>query len=482
MTEPPKLWKHQEAGIQEALKAGNYMFAYEPGTGKSRTVIEVLKRISNERKRLLRTIIFAPPIVLENWQREWAKYTKIERSKVTVLAGHNKKRLELFEKNAKDAGHIMITNYESLLMEPLLDAFMRWKPEALVMDECHRLSSYKAKRSKLADKLANKTTPRPHVFMLSGTPVTNSLMDLFMQWKIMDGGETFGQNFFVYRSKYFRDKNSGMNKNNYFPNWVALPNAASELSEKMKSKSMRVKKSECLDLPPVVEQVIQVEMEPEQARIYKSMLKDFVAFLERDGSNHAVVANMALIKGLRLMQISSGFIKTDEGLEMPVTKGLSPKQEALAEILEGLQGRKTIIWSIFRYNYAQIRQVLENLGIKYLELNGEIGPKKNRENAAIFESSDEYQCVIAHPESSGEGLNLVSASEMISYSRDFSYRRWEQAIARNYRGGSEMHQKITRYVLVSKGTIEEKITEKLLAKEEISGEALKSITLEAGRI
>lgn len=487
MTEPPKLWAHQEKAIQEALRAGSYMLALETGTGKTRTAIEILKRIANERQHLLRTIIFAPPIVLSNWQNEWYKYTKIERSKVTVLAGSGKKRLELFQdcgwsKYGSAIGHVFVTNYEALLMEPLFEAMMKWKPEAIVFDESHRISNYKAKRSKLADKLANKTTPRPLVYMLSGTPITNSMMDIFQQFKVMDGGETFGSNFFAFRSKYFRDKNASMNRQNYFPHWIPLPNSAQELSEKMKARSIRVKKSECLDLPPVVEQIISVEMEPEQARIYKSMLKDFVAFFEREGKDHAVMANMALVKGLRLLQISSGFIKTDQGDELSATKGWSPKQEALAELLEDLQGQKVLIWATFTYNYKQIRDVLEKLGIKYLELNGEMGPKKNRESAALFEASNEYQAIIAHPESAGEGVSLISAPTMISFSRDFSWRRWEQAVARNYRGGSEVHEKITRYVLVSKDTIEEKVTEKLLAKEEISAQTLGEITFSATRI
>lgn len=480
MTAPP-LWAHQERLIQEAMPLPGYGLFLAPGTGKSRTVIEILRRKCNDQKRLFRTLIFAPPIVLENWRNEWKKYTNIQGSQVTVLAGSGKKRLELFQANADKVGHIFITNYESLLMEPLFDAFTKWMPEAVVWDEAHRLANYKSKRSKLAAKLCNKATPRPLVYLLTGTPVMNSPMDIFQPFLIMDNGETFGSNFFVFRSKYFRDFNAGMNKFKYFPNWKPLPTAAADLSEKMKARSMCVRKEDCLDLPPVVEQVISVEVDPKTRAIYNDLMKDFVALFQKNGESHAVVANMAMVKGLRLMQLASGFLKTDAGVEMPAAEGWSAKQEALAELLEGLQGRKVIIWAIFTYNYRQIREVLTKLGIKWLELNGEMGPQKNREAAALFESSDEYQCVIAHPESAGEGLNLISASEMISYSRDFSLRRWDQLCARNYRGGSEIHEKITRYIIVAKNTIEEKVAEKLLAKEEISNEVLRKITFqEAG--
>lgn len=476
----PELWKHQEEAIRQAEGLPGYGFFFEPGTGKTRTVIELLKRKANAEKRLPRTLIFAPPIVLDNWRNEWFKYTAIERSRVTVLSGPGKKRHEAFEEKAwkrnELASHIFVTNYESLSMEPLFDAMMTWRPEVLIFDECHRLANPKSKRSKLADKLANKTTPRPLVYMLSGTPVMNSMMDIFQQFKIMDGGATFGDNFFSFRAKYFRDKNAGMNKHNYFPNWVPLPNSAQELSEKMKARSMCVKKEECLDLPPVVEQVISVDMDPKQQKIYADMFKDYVAFFERDGEQHAVMANMAMIKGLRLMQIASGFVKTDAGVEMPATEEWTPKQDALLELLENLQGRKVIIWAVFTYNYKQIRDVLMTLEAKWVELNGEQGAKKNRENAALFESDPSIQYAIAHPESAGEGINLVSASEMVSFSRTLSLRQWEQLIARNYRGGSNIHDKITRYILTCKGTVEEKVSYGLMAKKEMSLATLKEIT------
>lgn len=496
----PPLWKHQEEAIRQAEGLPGYGLFFEPGTGKTRTVIELLKRKANAEKRLPRTLIFAPPIVLDNWRNEWFKYTAIERGRVTMLSGPGRKRHEVFEEKAwrrsatvravdtaaktvtlgankpEIASHIFVTNYESLSMEPLFDAMMEWQPEVLIFDECHRLANPKSKRSKLAEQLARKTTPRPLVYMLSGTPVMNSMMDIFQQFKIMDGGATFGDNFFVFRSKYFRDKNAGMNKHNYFPNWVPLPTTAQELSEKMKARSMCVKKEECLDLPPVVEQVISVQMDPEQKRIYDQMFKDYVAFFERDGEQHAVMANMAMIKGLRLMQIASGFVKTDAGIEMPATNQWTPKQDALLELLENLKGRKVILWAVFTYNYKQIRDVLTTLGAKWVELNGEQGAKKNRENAALFESDPSIQYAIAHPESAGEGINLVSAAEMVSFSRDLSLRRWEQLIARNYRGGSEVHDKITRYILTCEGTVEDKVSRGLMAKKEMSLATLKEIT------
>lgn len=478
----PSQWKHQADAVAKAKNLSCFGLFNDPGTGKSRTVIDILRGKYLGAGRVLRTLILAPPIVLDNWANEWRKYSAIPRSQVTVLSGSSKQRLKLFQE--RQAG-IVVTNYEGLQMEELYAALQAWQPEALIFDECHRLANYKAKRSKLADGLANPGTkksplPRPLVYMLSGTPVMNSMLDIFQQYKILDGGETFGSNFFGFRAKYFRDKNAHMNRQNYFPNWVPIQGADEDIARLMAKNSMRVKKEACLDLPPLVDQTIEVEMSPKQAAAYRSMLKDYVAFFEKGDTKHASVAELAITKGLRLMQIASGYIKTDAGEELAFDEGFTPKQEALYQVLEDLVAHhKVIIWANWKHNYKQIREVLDKLKVKFLEMNGDHGPKKNREAAALFESDDSYRCIIGHPESAGEGINLVSASYSVSYSRDFSWRRFVQASARNHRGGSEIHEKVTRIILLTKQTIEAEITMKLIAKEEISESVLRDITLKA---
>jgi len=482
------LWKHQEEAIRLALPLRNFGIFNGPGTGKTATVINILRHKFESAGRVLRTLVVAPPITLDNWRNEWLMNSEVPGGEITVLSGSGKARAKKFTdkafKDARPIPHIFIMNYEALLMDELFNSLQKWGIEAVVFDEAHRLASYKSKRSKRADALANPGTdkspiPRPLVYCLTGTPVMNNLMDIFQQYKVLDGGAAFGKNFFGFRSTYFRDKNAFMNKQNHFPNWQPIPGAAEIISEKMKQNSMRVRKEDCIDLPELVEITIPIEMTKEQQQIYKSMFDEFIAFFERGEEKHTVMATMAITKGLRLMQIASGFVKTDEGAELAANEGWTPKQDALYELLSDLvPGNKVIIWAVWRYNYKQIREVCDKLKIKMLELNGDMGPAKNRANAALFESSEEYPVIIAHPESAGEGLNLISANTMISFSRDFSWRRWEQCIARNYRGGSTIHDKVTRYILVAKDTVEEKITKMLAMKEEISETVLRDITLQ----
>lgn len=490
MKEIKELWAHQKMTIEMARPLDFFLIANGPGTGKSRTVIEILRAKYAQKGRLMRTLIICPPIVIDNWRDEWLKYSQVPGSYITGLTGTGKQRLNTLREKGFDGDkprpHIFTSNYEIFQMDELVQLLHQWKPEAIVFDEAHRLKDYRrtAVRAQAAFKLANPGTkkdplPRPLVYLLTGTPYPNSLLDIFMPYRVMDGGATFGSTMVGFRDKYFRDKNANMPKDRYFPKWVPLEGAKEELGRKMKGTSVHVPIEACLDLPPVVVKTIAVEMAPEQRRMYREMLQEFVATFERDGETKTSVATMAMVKGLRLMQIASGYVKDDQGGEHSVTQDeWTPKQEALKQILEDwTPGHKVIVWAVWKHNYEQIREVCRRLKIQWLEMNGESGAKKNRENAKLFEESEDYRVIIGHPESGGEGINLVSSPCRVSYSRNFSWRQMKQSDARNFRGGSERHSSITRINLVTKGTVEEKITEKLANHEEITETVLREIAL-----
>lgn len=491
-------WAHQRDAIRKAAQLPDFALFFEPGTGKTLTAINIIRKKCNIQKSQLKCLVFCPPIVINNWKEEWLKNSNLKPDTVTGLYGAGKARNKLFfEKAIGQPGisQVFITNYETLNMPGMLELFQDWAPNHVIFDEAHRLKDYKSKRSIQAERLVNHKMrleaskypnklvgPRPNVYILTGSPVLNSPMDLFWPYRILDGGETFGMKFFAFRGKYFVDKNAGMNRQNYFPNWVLRQGALEEISEAIKHNSMRVLKKDCLDLPPLLEKTIEVPMNPKQAKVYEQMRKDFIAFFDgKTQKETTAVATLAITKGLRLMQIASGFVKDVEGNEQDLVNKpgeWTSKQDALYELVTELAPHhKIIIWAVWSRNYVHIRQVLEKAGLKWLEANGEQGPGKNMANAKEFESDPSIRVFLGHPESSGEGINLVSASYSIVYSRTFSLRQEIQAEARNYRGGSEIHEKITRINLVTENTVEKEITKRLANKEAISELVLRQITL-----
>jgi len=115
------------------------------------------------------------------------------------------------------------------------------------------------------------------------------------------------------------------------------------------------------------------------------------------------------------------------------------------------------------------------LKLGFAELHGDI--KDKDKEAEKFRSDDSIRVIIGHPGSGGIGLNLVEASYMIYYSRNFSLEMDIQSEARNYRGGSERHASITRIDLVTPGTIDELVLKALAGKTAISNSVLKGMIL-----
>lgn len=474
MQELTKLWTHQKDAVAKARGKNFHALFFEMGCGKTATAINILREKYYE-WGMRRTLIFCPPIVIENWKREWAMHSKIKLREIILLQGSQKKRLSLMADALQGLGSskICITNYESLIMDELFAAFMYWKPEILVFDESHKLKTHNSQRTKAATKLSRSANFR---YLLTGTPVLNTPMDLYAPYKIMDGGQTFGDNYLVFRNTYFYDKNAGMPQAKYFPNWVVRPGAIDIINAKLEATSSKAKKADCLDLPPMVREERFVELSSEQRRLYEQMKKDFITYM--DGK--AAVAQIALTKLLRLMQIVSGFVTVEgENDREDIVLKENPRAEALKELLAEITTHsKVLIWAVFKQNYKAIKSVCDALGLNYRELHGETPAKDRQKNVDDFNNDPSVNCMVANPGSGGIGVNLTAASYSIFYSRNFSLEFDLQAEARNHRGGSEIHSKITRIDLIAKDTIDELILQRLHQKSELSEKILHEIVRE----
>ena len=469
---PP--WEHQKQGVELSFKHDNLGLLWDMGTGKSRCVVDILRGRFAVNGRVMRTLIFAPPIVLRNWKREFAGFSRLQDYQVKVLTGTGKKRTSnlksfLFneEENQYSRNIVLILNYECLRNEELFSILQKWAPEIVVCDEAHRCKNPQALQSKLVAKLSDLAK---HRYILTGTPILNSMMDIFQQYRILDGGSLFGKNFYVFRTQFFEDENAAWsNKQGHFPKFIPRASAFDEFSRRIYSIGNRVTKEECMSLPPLITTSRDVELSPEQERMYKEMKNEFITFVkskETEGTSPAVVAQLAVTKALRLQQIISGFAKDDAGNvhSLESVPRLAVLKELLQEITEA--GHKVLVWSVFKENYAQIRRICDDIGVGYAEVHGET--KDKQASIDRLENDPDCKVIIAHPRSGGIGANMTAASYSIRYSRDFSLENYLQSRDRNHRGGSERHEKITHIDLVARGTIDELILEALENKQNIA--------------
>lgn len=490
-------WKHQLDAIARARVVTDLFLIHEMGTGKTGTTINILREHYARQKCLMKTLVLVPIVAVRNWQDEFKLHSKIRPDDIIPLVGSGKKRVQRFLDQAVDPKtqtlinpRIFITNYEAMEMDELHKLICQWQPEILVCDESHKLKSIKSKRAaKVIDLLGEEaiigknppeyTRKVKHVYNLTGTPILNSAMDVFNQYRVLDSGATFGRNFYEFRGRYFEDANAGMPAHLRFPKWEARPETYASLSERMYTKAHRALKKDCLDLPDIVFEKIHVELGKEQRRLYEEMKQEYITWiLEHKHSTEprAVVAQMAITKALRLQQIVSGFCKTEEGIEIEIKD--NPRLAVTAELLEELTPRhKVIIWASFKQNYKQLARVCTERGIPYVELHGGITATDKNENIKRFQRDSQCRVIIANQRAGGIGVNLVEDATIVAagqcsyslfYSRNFSYEDDAQAQSRNHRGGSEVYESVTRIDLVAPGTIDELALQALANKQQIA--------------
>ena len=404
-------------------------------------------------------------------EKEFLTFSKIDNRDILVSDHPGPKRTHKFKEFVTDPstqmlskGRVVITNYEALQMKTFVKALEEWRPDMLICDESHRCKSHEGVRAKTLAALADLIK---YKLILTGTPILNTSMDIFQQFRILDNGETFGKNFWAFRSTWFEDQNaSWSSRPNHFPKYEPRPSTYKDFNRLIYKKAMRVLKQDCLDLPPLVKEEAYVEMSLEQEKLYSSMRDEYIAFIESElktDKPRAVVAQLAITKSLRLQQIVSGFAKTEEGEIYEIKE--NPRLTVLKDYLEQItKAHKVIVWATFHENYKRIAEVCRTLGVNFAQYHGLLPQREREENLESFRRAPDTRVLIANARAGGEGINLTEASYSIFYSRNFSLAADTQAEARNYRAGSNQHEKVTRIDLIAKGTIDELISEVLAQK------------------
>ncbi len=476
------LWSHQKQAAERAKNGEPLAIFFEIGTGKTRAAIEIIKwHISEGRRRFL---IFAPPVVLNNWKIEILKFSDIPEHWIHVLYGTGKKRGQLLNDvqttatKIKDHPYVIITNYESVGMVPIFAKLMHMPFDALVADESHYLKSHDTIRTKKVTAIAKNIKYR---YILTGTPVLNTPMDLFSQYYLLYGyfpclrwGEISGgrriDNFYTFRNFFFFDKNASMPSHVHFYNWVPKPTTVRLFNEIIQKTACVAKKADVLDLPPFLNVTREVEMGSDQEKAYNEMYKDFITYI----NDEACVAQLAITKGIKLMQIISGFLQVND--EKVHRFKSNPRLEMLDGLLTALTpNSKVIVWATFKENYEQIAEVCNERNIEFAFLTGDINPRQKFEMIDKFNNKESCRVMIANQQAGGIGVNLTASDTSIYYSRNFSLGGDIQSEGRNYRGGSEIHKCVTRIDILTKGTIDEVVLGALSAKESTAENLLKRI-------
>jgi len=330
----------------------------------------------------------------------------------------------------------------------------------LILDESQKFKTPQAKRTKAVLKLGKHVKYKR---ISTGTPITNSPLDAYSQFAFLDPYILGFQSFVAFRAHFaILEKKINHAQQRQYTQVMGFRNLE-ELQQLIKPHSYRVTKEECLDLPDKIYEKVYFELSPEQKRLYK-VIKEEVMLELAEGR---VTAQLAITKLLRLSQLISGYMTTEDG-DIVEVKGGDVKLKLLKDILED-NDEKTIIWCRFIHEIEQIQKML---GYECVSYYGATGSDDRTMNVSEFQNNPTIKYFVANKTAS-TGLTLTAASSVIYYSNSYSLEDRLQSEDRAMRIGQKNN--VVYRDLVARNTVDEKIITALRNKQSIADIILKDI-------
>ena len=423
------------------------------GLGKTVITLSAIEKLMYRDFEIRKVLVVAPLRVARNtWPAELKKWDHLEGMTWSVVTGTADERFAALRRKAD----IYLVNRENVswLIEKSGVVF---DFDMIVIDELSSFKSWEAKRFRSLMK-ARPLVKR--IVGLTGTPASNSLMDLFAEFRLLDMGKRLGRFISQYRTAFFRpDKTNGYVVYSYKP----LPGAEEEIYRRIGDITISMKACGRLKMPELISTCFDVEMDPAERAVYEEMKKDLVLSLP-DGE--VTAANAAVLTG-KLLQLSGGAIYDDDGR---VNRIHDRKLDALEDIVESMNGRPLLVGYWFRHDYDRIVRRLQQMGIAFEKLDSE--ESMRRWNAG------EIQVGLAHPASTGHGLNLQEGGNTICwFSPIWSLELYQQMNARLFRQGQKADTVVILHI-VCKDTVDERVMKVLTEKERVQDALINAVRAE----
>ena len=464
-----KPFDHQRQALEKGWHRQEFGLFMEMGTGKSKVLIDNLGLLFLN-GQINFALVLAPKGVYRNWvTKEIPEHMSddVPYRMIRWVSSPNKKQQEEM-RSVKDhfAGlTIFVMNIEAFSTKKGQTAG-EWMARALgangliAIDESTTIKNHKAKRSKSLMKIAAGFKYRR---LLTGSPITKSPLDIYSQTEFLRPGLLGHESFYTFQGRYAVVQRRTMGAHS-FQQVVGYKNL-DELTEKIDQFSFRVLKKDCLDLPEKVYTARYVTLTDEQYKMY-TQLQQVAMLMFEDGE--LVSAPAVITQMLRIQQVMSGHIKTDDG-EMKYFP--SRRMDALKEIMDEHDG-KAIIWSRFRYDIIKITEMLnkeygEGSAAAYY---GDTTDDERNQIVQDFQNGSKLRFFVGNPATAGYGLTLTEANLVVYYANDFNLETRIQSEDRAHRIGQKNN--VTYIDLISEGTIDEKIVEALRNKIDIGARVL----------
>lgn len=464
-------YAHQVTALERSLPREAYGFFMEMGTGKSKVLIDSIANLHLDGK-IDFALIIAPKGVYRNWvSKEIPDHLPDEINKRVIrwVSSANREQEAEIKSVATPYGGLtlFVMNVEAFSSLKGKNAgewlAKRFGKRGLIgIDESTTIKNHKAKRTKALIKIASQFRYRR---VLTGSPVTKSPMDVYAQCEFL-GPRLLGcDSYYAFQGRYAVTQKRKMGAHS-FEQIVGYRNL-DDLSNRIDQIAYRVLKKDCLDLPEKTYTARYVSMTDEQAKMYEDLRRE--AFTLINGKD-LVSTPVVITQLLRLQQVLSGHLKTDEGDTLTFK---SNRMEALLEIMEEHSG-KAIIWSRFRHDIIAITDALkavygEDAAASYF---GDTSDETRNDIVRNFQNPGHpLRFFVGNPATAGYGLTLTEANLVVYYANSFDLEHRLQSEDRAHRIGQK--NPVLYIDLITENTVDERIVGALRNKIDIGAMVLR---------
>lgn len=447
---------YQKIGFKWLKTLDNYKFggilADDMGLGKTIQVLAIILNYAKNENSRKASIVVSPSSLSLNWKNEAEKFAP--DLKIAVIRGTANERKQII--NSIDKYDLVITSYDLLKRDIEIYRQNNYQFKYIIADEAQYLKNSTTQNAKTIKQINADTR-----FALTGTPIENSLAELWSIFDFIMPGYLFSYKKFKTEYETAIIKENDENKMN-------------KLKLLIEPFVLRRTKKEVLtELPEKIITVMNNEMNEEQQKIYMSYLlqakSEILDQIDINGFEKSRIQILAALTRLRQICCHPGLFIKDY-------KNTSSKLEQCMQIIEdGVSSEhKILLFSSYTSMFELIQKELEKRNIKYFKLTGSTKVDDRIELVDEFNKNKEIKVFLISLKAGGTGLNLTGADMVIHYDPWWNISAENQATDRAYRIGQKNNVQV--YKLITKDTIEEKIYELQKKKEKLTDDILSTKT------
>lgn len=458
-----KPYPHQVVALKLLLKDPTTILNLDPGMGKTKISIDYAGT-SFLKFGTTRVLIVVPSFLIDKWVDEIIKHlpTNIPRSIYIIRNKKVKKEVTLdalLNDKRTNRLKILLISYDTIKLKDYLPKVLKWKPEMVLCDEAHMIGDYGSKRNISICKTRDMAWTK---VAISATSMTKDPLSTFSIYRLIDD-TVFGYNVTPFKDRYAIY--GGFNGTQ-----IVAWKSKDELKEKIGTHLITMKKEDWLKgLPEKTWDIVPVELSPKAVIHYNKLIKDMITVLD---TGETVISVNAGVNAMKLQQITSGYVTTDEGESIVID---NTKLDTCMGLVDSLvkSENQVVIVSRFVLDMIRLQGALQRMKIPYGIIYGDIPDKDRYQYNQKFQNK-QLPVMLLQSES-GQGIDLYSACHMIFYALPSSLKDWLQVQDRIHRIGSTSERVFYHLLFARHGnkqTVDYKIYNRFIRGEEFVNEFL----------